>query len=314
MNNNKSGEFVRWESQFRNWVTPSGDAGPSGTAGFKAEPGRYHLYISHACPWAHRTMIFRKLKGLEKIISVSVVNPVMPEESWNFGAYPGATVDHVHGYQTLAQLYERVAPGYTGVVTVPVLYDKQQDQIVNNESSEIIRMLNSAFNAWGDAKIDLYPPALQTNINTINAFVYDHINNGVYKTGFAKSQQAYEYAFDQLFTALDELEARLNSQLYLLGDQITEADWRLFPTLVRFDPVYYSHFKCNHQRIIDYPNLWAYLRALYQQPGIAETVNMDHIKTHYYASHPFLNPTGIVPKGPSIDFMSSKKMEKYAKR
>ncbi|TVO77836.1 glutathione S-transferase family protein [Sedimenticola selenatireducens] len=311
MNNNKSGEFVRWESQFRNWVTPSGDAGPSGTAGFKAEPGRYHLYISHACPWAHRTMIFRKLKGLEKIISVSVVNPVMPQESWNFGAYPGATVDHVHGYQTLAQLYERVAPGYTGVVTVPVLYDKQQDQIVNNESSEIIRMLNSAFNAWGDVKIDLYPPALQTDINTINAFVYDHINNGVYKTGFAKSQQAYEYAFDQLFTALDELEARLNSQRYLLGDQITEADWRLFPTLVRFDPVYYSHFKCNRQRIIDYPNLWAYLRSLYQQPGIAETVNMAHIKTHYYTSHPFLNPSGIIPKGPDIDFMSQEGMEQY---
>ncbi|MCW8882957.1 MAG: glutathione S-transferase family protein, partial [Sedimenticola sp.] len=282
MKNNEKGEFVRWESRFRNWVTPTGDAGPSGQEGFKAEPGRYHLYISHACPWAHRTMIYRKLKGLEKLITVSVVHPVMPEESWVFGTYPGSTVDHLHGYQRLEQLYNRVSPNYDGIVTVPVLYDKKRDMIVNNESSEIIRMLNSAFDEWGDSSVDYYPEALRAEIDEINAFVYDHINNGVYKTGFANSQQAYEQAYDNLFKALDELERRLSEQRYLAGDRISEADWRLFPTLVRFDSVYYSHFKCNRQRIIDYPHLWAYLRALYQHPGIADSVNMDHIKTHYY--------------------------------
>ncbi len=313
MKNNEKGEFVRWESRFRNWVTPTGDAGPSGQEGFKAEPGRYHLYISHACPWAHRTMIYRKLKGLEKLITVSVVHPVMPEESWVFGTYPGSTVDHLHGYQRLEQLYNRVSPNYDGIVTVPVLYDKKRDMIVNNESSEIIRMLNSAFDEWGDSSVDYYPEALRAEIDEINAFVYDHINNGVYKTGFANSQQAYEQAYDNLFKALDELERRISEQRYLAGDRISEADWRLFPTLVRFDSVYYSHFKCNRQRIIDYPHLWAYLRALYQHPGIADSVNMDHIKTHYYASHPFLNPSGIVPKGPEIDFLSQDEMGLYAR-
>lgn len=311
MKNNDKGEFVRWESQFRNWITPTGDAGATGEGNFKAEPGRYHLYISHACPWAHRTLIFRKLKGLEKLISVSVVNPIMPKESWVFSTYPGSTVDHIHGYQKLEQLYNHVSPNYSGVVTVPVLYDKRRDLIVNNESSEIIRMLNSAFDEWGDHSVDYYPEGLRAEIDEINAFIYDTINNGVYKTGFANSQQAYEQAFDNLFAALDKLEHRLGNNRYLVGNQLTEADWRLFPTLLRFDPVYYSHFKCNRQRITDFPNLWAYVRNLYQHPGIAETVNMDHIKTHYYTSHPTLNPTGIVPKGPVIDFMSRDKMERY---
>ncbi|MCW8889199.1 MAG: glutathione S-transferase family protein [Sedimenticola sp.] len=308
MNNNDKGEFVRWESQFRNWVTPDGAAGPTGEGGFKAESGRYHLYISHACPWAHRTLIFRKLKGLESIISVSVVNPVMPEESWVFSPYSGSTIDHIHGYQKLEQLYNHVSPGYDGVVTVPVLYDKKKDLIVNNESSEIIRMLNSAFDEWSNQTVDYYPEALRAEIDEINAFIYDNINNGVYKTGFANSQPAYGQAFDNLFSALDALEQRLGKRRYLVGDQITEADWRLFPTLLRFDPVYYSHFKCNRQRITDFPNLWAYVRALYQHAGIADTVNMDHIKTHYYTSHPSLNPSGIVPKGPAIDFMSQENM------
>ncbi|MCW8943580.1 MAG: glutathione S-transferase family protein [Sedimenticola sp.] len=311
MKNNDKGEFVRWESQFRNWITPSGDAGPTGEGNFKAEPNRYHVYISHACPWAHRTLIFRKLKGLEKLISVSVVNPIMPKESWVFSTYPGSTVDHIHGYQKLEQLYNRIFPSYDGVVTVPILYDKKRDVIVNNESSEIIRMLNSAFDEWSDRSVDYYPEALRTEIDEINVFIYDNINNGVYKTGFANSQQAYEQAFDNLFSALDTLEQRLDKKRFLLGDQITEADWRLFPTLLRFDPVYYSHFKCNRQRITDFPNLWAYVRALYQHPGIAETINMDHIKTHYYTSHPALNPSGIVPKGPEINFMSRDNMGQH---
>ncbi|WP_428622363.1 glutathione S-transferase family protein [Sedimenticola sp.] len=312
MRNNQAGEFVRWESQFRSWVTPTGAAGPSGEGGFKAEPGRYHLYVSLACPWAHRTLIYRKLKGLEKVISVSVVNPIMPEESWLFGNYPGATADHVHGYHQLAQLYRRVKPDYDGVVTVPVLYDKQRDLIVNNESSEIIRMFNEAFDEWGEPTVDLYPTPLRGQIDEINAYIYERINNGVYKAGFARTQHAYETAFDQLFEALEQLEQRLETTPWLVGDRPTEADWRLFPTLVRFDAVYYGHFKCNQKRIVDYPNLWAWLRALYRQPGIAETVNMDHIKTHYYASHLFLNPTGIIPKGPAIDFLSTKGMQRYA--
>ncbi len=311
MKNSETGEFVRWESQFRNWVTPTGEAGPRGEGGFKAEPERYHLYVSLACPWAHRTLIFRKLKRLEDVISVSVVHPVMPEESWLFGSYPGATVDHVHGYRKLAQLYEQVKPGYDGVVTVPVLYDKQRHQIVNNESSEVIRMFNSAFDAWGDGELDLYPEPMRNRIDELNEFVYDRVNNGVYKAGFAKTQPAYEKAFDQLFDALDQLEARLEQNPWLIGDRPTEADWRLFPTLVRFDAVYYGHFKCNQQRIVDYPNLWAWLRALYRVPGIAETVSMDHIKTHYYASHPSINPNGIIPKGPQIDFQSPGGMGRY---
>jgi len=302
MKNDEQGRFVRWESQFRNWVTPKGDPGSSGVGGFKAEPGRYHLYVSYACPWAHRTLIVRKLKGLEDQISVSVVDPVMPKESWIFGTFPDATVDHVHGLGRLMDLYEKAKPGYSGIVTVPLLYDKQQQAIVNNESSEIIRMFNDAFNKWGNAEVDLYPEVHQTAINEVNDWVYHQINNGVYKVGFATSQAAYDAAVQDLFGALDRLENLLQESRYLIDSEITEADWRLFPTLVRFDAVYVGHFKCNLKRIVDYPNLWAYTRDLYQQPGIAETVNMAHIKTHYYRSHPSLNPTGIIPIGPEIDF------------
>lgn len=311
MQNNEAGEFVRWESRFRNWITPTGEAGPSGEAGFRAEPGRYHLYVSLACPWAHRTLIYRVLKRLQEVITISVVHPVMPKESWVFGEFSGSTIDHLYGYQKLAQLYERVSPGYDGVVTVPVLYDRQRERIVNNESSEIIRMLNSAFNAWGDASVDLYPEPLRSEIDRTNAYVYERINNGVYKAGFAKTQAAYERAFDRLFEALDEIERRLDANPWLVGGQPTEADWRLFPTLLRFDPVYHGHFKCNRNRIIDFPNLWAWLRALYQTPGIAETVDLEQIKTHYYASHPFINPNRIIPRGPRLDFMSREGMEHY---
>ena len=298
----QNGEFIRWESGFRHWVTADGSPGPSGEGGFPAAPDRYHLYVSYACPWAHRTLILRALKGLEELISVSVVHPLMPPESWVFGEYPGATPDHVHGFDKLLQLYAHSAPDFDGVVTVPVLYDKQRQVIVNNESAEIIRMLNSAFDAWGNADLDLYPAELRAEIDAVNALVYDNVNNGVYRTGFATTQAAYEDAFDKLFATLDQLEARLTTQRYLVGERITEADWRLFTTLVRFDPVYHGHFKCNRQRLVDYPNLWAYTRELYQVPGIAETVNMDHIKRHYYGSHKHINPTGIVPKGPELDF------------
>ena len=299
----ENGEFIRAVSSFRNWVTKDGSPGPSGEGGFKAEAGRYHLYISHACPWAHRTMIFRALKGLQSVISVSVVNPIMPEESWLFDNYPGATEDHIHHSTYLYENYLRVDPSFDGLVTVPVLWDKKRDTIVNNESSEIIRMLNSAFDEFGDASVDFYPAALRKEIDAINERVYENVNNGVYRTGFASSQVIYEQAYDQLFGTLDELEQHLSQQRYLVGNQITEADWRLFTTLLRFDAVYYCHFKTNKKRIIDYPNLWAYTRELYQIPGVAETVNMDHIKTHYFASHRFINPTGIVPKGPELDFM-----------
>ncbi len=298
----KNGEFIRWESGFRHWVTPDGSPGPSGEGGFPAAPDRYHLYVSYACPWAHRTLILRALKGLDELISVSVVHPLMPPESWVFGEYPGATPDQVHGFDKLLQLYAHSAPGFDGVVTVPVLYDKQRQTIVNNESAEIVRMLNSAFDAWGNADLDLYPAELRAEIDAINALVYENINNGVYRSGFATTQAAYEDAFDKLFATLDQLEARLATQRYLVGERLTEADWRLFTTLVRFDPVYHGHFKCNRQRLVDYPNLWAYTRELYQVPGIAETVNMDHIKRHYYGSHQHINPTGIVPKGPELDF------------
>lgn len=302
MKTNSSGEFVRWESGFRNWVTPDGGPGPSGEGGFQAEPGRYHLYVSYACPWAHRTLILRLLKGLQDLISVSVVHPVMPPESWVFGEYPGATPEHLHGFDKLHQLYAHSEPDFDGVVTVPVLYDKQRDCIVNNESAEIIRMLNSAFDAWGRAELDLYPAELRGEIDGINEQTYENVNNGVYRAGFATSQDAYEAAFDRLFDTLDELEERLGRQRYLVGDRITEADWRLFTTLVRFDPVYHGHFKCNRRRLLDYPHLWGYTRELYQVPGVAETVQLDHIKQHYYGSHPGINPTGIVPKGPELDF------------
>ncbi|MGD8206944.1 MAG: glutathione S-transferase family protein [Thiohalocapsa sp.] len=302
MSTSSTGEFVRWESPFRHWVTADGSPGPSGKGGFRAAPGRYHLYVSYACPWAHRTLIVRAVKGLESVISVSVVHPLMPPESWVFGDYPGATPDHVHGFGKLLQLYDHSAPGFDGVVTVPVLYDKERQVIVNNESSEIIRMLNRAFDAWGRADVDLYPEALRAEIDAVNALVYEHVNNGVYRAGFATAQDAYDEAYDRLFEALDALEARLGRQRYLVGGRLTEADWRLFTTLVRFDAVYHGHFKCNRNRLVDYPSLWAYTRELYQKPGIAETVRMDHIKLHYYGSHRGINPTGIVPKGPALDF------------
>jgi putative glutathione S-transferase len=302
MNTNSAGEFIRWNSDFRHWVTADGTPGSSGDGGFQAEPGRYHLYVSYACPWAHRTLIFRALKKLENVISVSVVHPLMPPESWVFGDYPGATPDHVHGFDKLHQLYEHSEPGFDGVVTVPVLYDKHRKMIVNNESSEIISMLNSAFDQWGDDGIDFYPERLRSDIDVINKLVYDNVNNGVYRTGFATTQDAYEEAYNRLFNTLDQLETHLSKQRYLVGDQITEADWRLFTTLVRFDPVYHGHFKCNRQRLVDYPNLWGYTRELYQVGGVADTVNFDHIKTHYYGSHVMINPTGVVPSGPEIDF------------
>jgi len=297
------GEFNRWESQFRHWVTADGSAGISGKSGFKAEPGLYHLYISHACPWAHRTMIFRKLKGLENIISVSVVHPLMPQESWLFGDYPGSTPDDVNHKNAMHEIYEMVDPSYSGIVSVPVLWDKEQNTIVNNESSEIIRMLNSSFNEWAN-EVDFYPTALREEIDSINAVVYDNINNGVYRTGFATTQEAYESAYENLFDTLDMIELRLSNQAYLVGQEITEADWRLFTTLVRFDAVYFGHFKCNKKQVKDYSYLWAYTRGLYQLPGVAETVNMDHIKNHYYQSHTSINPTKIVPRGPSLDFRS----------
>ena len=299
------GEFVRADSSFRHWVTPDGRPGPSGEGGFAAAPGRYHLYVSYACPWAHRTLIVRALKGLEEAIDISVVHPLMPPESWVFGPYPGSTPDRVHGFRALHQLYEESVPGFDGLVTVPVLYDTLRGVIVNNESSEIIRMLNAAFDAWGRPEVDLYPEPLRPEIDAVNARVYEDVNNGVYRAGFATTQAAYEAAYDRLFDSLDWLEVRLGRQPYLVGERLTEADWRLFTTLVRFDAVYYGHFKCNRRRLVDYPNLWAYTRELYQMPGIAQTVKMDHIKLHYYGSHRGINPTGIVPKGPELDFRSA---------
>ncbi len=294
----ENGEFVRKDSQFRHWITADGSAGPTGEGGFKAEPGRYHLYVSYACPWAHRTLILRKLKKLEELISVSVVHPHMGPKGWDFRDYPGATGDTVNGLDYLYQLYTLADPVYSGIVTVPVLWDKQRNTIVNNESAEIIRMLNSAFDKWADRSVNMYPELLRRTIDEINEQIYEKVNNGVYRVGFASTQQAYEKNFDRLFVALDELEQQLSVQRYLTGNRITEADWRLFPTLLRFDAVYVGHFKCNKKRIADYPNLFNYLLELYQIPGIPETVDFEHIKQHYYYSHVELNPTRIVPKGP----------------
>lgn len=299
------GRFVRQDAAFRNWVTADGSAGPTGEAGFKAEAGRYHLYVSLACPWAHRTLIFRALKGLENMISLTVVDPLMLAEGWTIdGVYPGTIPDTVNGRTRLHEIYSLARPDYTGRVTVPVLWDKARRTIVSNESADIIRMLNSAFDSLPDidADLDLYPHALRPEIDRINAAVYDRINNGVYKAGFATAQDAYDEAVAALFDELDTQEARLSVEPYLAGDRITEADWWLFTTLVRFDAVYHGHFKCNLRRIADYPNLANYLRELYQVPGVAPTVNIDHIKRHYYGSHRTINPTGIVPMGPLLDF------------
>ncbi|WP_340115723.1 glutathione S-transferase family protein [Pelagibius sp. 7325] len=296
------GRFERQDSIFRNWVTPDGSAGPGGDAGFKAEAGRYHLYVSLACPWAHRTLIFRKLKKLEDLISLSVVHWHMGEEGWTFEQGRGVISDSVNGAEKLHQVYTAAKPDYTGRVTVPVLWDKQRETIVSNESAEIIRMFNSAFDGITGSTLDFYPKELRREIDAVNDTVYNNVNNGVYKAGFATKQEPYEKAFDALFATLDDLEERLSRQRYLAGPRLTEADWRLFTTLLRFDPVYHGHFKCNLRRLIDYPNLWAYARELYQVPGVAETVDFFHIKHHYYESHPTVNPSGIVPKGPAIDF------------
>ena len=297
------GKFVRSDAGFRNWITADGSAGPSGEGGFKAEAGRYHLYISHACPWANRTAIFRKLKGLEDAISLSVVDHFMGSEGWTFnGEGDGSTKDHINGFDRMHQVYTAAKSDYTGRVTVPVLWDKERSTIVSNESSEIIRMFNSAFAAVTDDEQDFYPQALRTGIDEVNERVYHTVNNGVYKCGFATTQEAYEEAFQPLFETLDWLEERLSTQRYLVGDQVTEADWRLFTTLVRFDPVYVGHFKCNKRRIADYPNLSNYARDLYQWPGVADTINMHHIKAHYYGSHETINPTRVVPVGPDVDY------------
>jgi putative glutathione S-transferase len=292
----RAGEFVRVASPFRDWVT----ADRAGR--FPAEPGRYHLYVSLACPWAHRTLILRKLKQLEDVITVSVVDPVSGDDGWRFSDAPGCTPDALYGSSHLHQLYTRARADFTGLVTVPVLWDRRTETIVNNESPEIIRMLNSAFDAFTPVRADYYPEALRPEIDAINEFVYERINNGVYRCGFAGTQAVYDRAFDALFGALDEIEARLATSRFLVGNTLTEADWRLFPTLLRFDAVYYSLFRCNRHRMVDFPNLSSYLRDLYQRPGIAETVDFDHIKHHYFLSLRQLNPSGIVPNGPALDF------------
>ena len=296
------GAFQRPTTTFRNHVTADGSPGPTGGGGFRAEPGRYHLYVSRACPWAHRTLIFRKLKRLEDVISISVVSPDLGKEGWTFDRVGGSTGDPVNGAANLADIYLMAEPRYSGRVTVPVLWDKQRRTIVSNESAEIIRMLNSAFDAYTSDRADYYPPALREEIDRINERVYATVNNGVYRCGFATTQQAYDDAFTALFATLDDLETRLERQRYLAGNTLTEADWRLFTTLVRFDAVYYVHFKCNKRRIVDYPNLSNYLRALYQIPGVAETVAIPEIKRHYYRSHRQINPSGIIPLGPDLDF------------
>ncbi|WP_305839851.1 glutathione S-transferase family protein [Photobacterium leiognathi] len=298
------GKFERKASSFRNWITKDGSAGITGKAGFKAEPNRYHLYVSLACPWAHRAIIYRQLKELNAMLPMSVVNAYMGDNGWNFEAGDGVVADPIFNAQFLHQIYTQADPDYTGRVTVPVLWDKQQQTIVSNESADIIRMLNSAFDDLGAAKGDFYPQALRQQIDELNDFVYANINNGVYRAGFATTQEAYDEAVVALFYALDVIEQRLSTQRYLLGEQITEADWRLFTTLVRFDAVYVGHFKCNLKRIVDFPHLWGYVRDLYQVDGIAQTVDIDYIKAHYYGSHETINPTRIIPKGPVLDFLS----------
>jgi glutathionyl-hydroquinone reductase len=296
----KDGEFIRDDTQYRHWVTEDGHAGPTGEGGFVAESGRYHLFVSLACPWAHRTLIFRNLKNLQAHIGVTAVDPKMLEHGWVFSE--DSQDNPLPALRYLHQLYTRVKHDYTGRVTVPVLWDKQRNTIVSNESADIIRMFNSAFNSITSNYRDFYPEALRSKIDAINEVVYHGINNGVYKAGFATTQQAYEKGYDNLFKVLDEVEIILSKRRFIVDDKLTEADWRLFPTLLRFDLVYYSHFKANKRRIEDFPNLSNYLRDLYQQPGVAETVDFEHIKTHYYYSHPSINPTRIIPKGPDIDY------------
>lgn len=299
--NDRDGQFQRETAKRRHWVTADGSAGPDGYAGFKAEAGRYHLYVSLACPWAHRTLIYRALKQLDDVIGVSVVSWLMAEHGWTFDPSTGSSGDALDGFDYLHQRYTADEANYTGRVTVPVLWDCKQGRIVNNESAEIIRMLNSAFDGLTGSKLDLYPEHLRGEIDALNARIYPAVNNGVYRAGFATGQQAYERAFDELFAELDWLDRRLSAQRFLTGEYLTEADWRLFTTIVRFDPVYHGHFKCNLRRIKDYHNLYGWLRELYQWPGVAETVDFHHIKSHYCASHRNINANGIVPKGPALD-------------
>lgn len=296
------GAFQRTVSQYRNWITPDGSPGPTGDGGFKAEPDRYHLYVSLACPWASRALIYRKLKGLDDLIPISVTHWLMGSEGWHFSPGEAVVRDDVNHFHHLYQLYVKADPVYTGRVTVPVLWDKRRATIVNNESSEIIRMFNSAFDGAGALAGDYYPEPLRAEIDALNARIYPDVNNGVYRSGFATTQEAYEVAVRQLFVALDWLEDRLSRDRFLLGGRPLECDWRLFTTLVRFDPVYVGHFKCNLRRLTDYPNLWGYTRDLYQWPGIRETVNFNHIKRHYYESHITINPSRVVPLGPVLDF------------
>ena len=296
----KTGRFVRPDAPFRNWVTATGEPGPTGAGGFKAEPGRYHLIVSLACPWAHRTLIFRRLKGLENMVSLSVVHWLLADRGWTFDEGQGVIPDPIFGARALSEFYVKARPDYSGRVTVPVLWDKRTSTIVNDESSEIIRMFNSAFDSVGAAEGDYYPCELRTEIDALNARIYATVNNGVYRAGFATSQEAYEEAFRALFETLDFLEQQFANQRFLLGERLTEADWRLFTTLIRFDPVYSGHFKCNLREIRDYPALSRYLSELYHWPGVAETVDFFHIKHHYYASHLRINPTGIVPLGPEL--------------
>ena len=296
------GRFVRTQTQFRNWITADGSAGPTGQAGYKAEANRYHLYVSLACPWASRTLMIRTLKGLEDMISISVVHPLMLEHGWTFEEGEGVIGDPIFQARYLHEIYTAVKPDYTGRVTVPVLFDKKTKTIVNNESSEIIRMLNTAFDGLGVKLGNYVPDQWLEEIDTVNDFVYHRINNGVYKAGFATKQEVYEEEVTALFAALDQMEERLAGQDYLVGNRLTEADIRLFTTLVRFDTVYFGHFKCNLKPLTAYPNLWAYTKRIYQLPGMAQTVNFDHIKRHYYGSHKTINPTGVIPMGPTLDW------------
>ena len=298
------GRFVRENARFRHWVTPDGSAGPDGDGGFKAEPGRYHLYVSLACPWAHRTLIMRALKGLEDLIDVSVISPIMLDQGWTYNREEGSTGDRVSDHRFHHQVYTAAKPDYTGRVTVPLLWDRKQGTIVNNESSEIIRMFNSAFDTITGNDSDYYPEALRPQVDQWNERIYPAVNNGVYRAGFATTQEAYEEAYAELFATLDEIDGHLADNRYLAGSRLTEADIRLFTTLIRFDAVYHGHFKCNRQRLEDYDNIPGYIRDIYQLPGVADTVDFDHIKTHYYASHRTINPTGVVPVGPDINYLA----------
>lgn len=291
----EEGEFKRQEDSFRDWVTADG------TSGYPAARGRYHLYVSWACPWAHRTIIVRKLKHLEAVIGMTVVDPIRDDRGWAFRDGPGHSTDPINGFTFLSEAYQATDPTYQGRVTVPVLWDKETKRIVSNSDDDIMRMFNSAFNGLTDSTLDLFPEELRKEIDRLNAFIYENVNDGVYRAGFSTSQKVYENAVRSLFEALDMLESRLSTQRYLFGNRMVETDWRLFVTLIRFDAVYHGHFKCNLRRTVDYPNLSGYLKDLYQYEGISETVNLDHIKRHYYITHDDINPTRIVPLGPDQD-------------